>query len=1312
MQRRSRSLFLRYASLYPRLVLLRIAKSVTRFERSLRNYLRQTPPRRRFSRILGIVLFGCMSVVLLGDYGCESCREPLEMIFSPGFVDIILETGSNLLATYGLAGLDRSGSARPRVIGSDGSQTGVASFLGNSTAITQPYGTYFTMLRQADCSLTLLTATSSLNGTANSGSIVSNYQNTLHQLAGLKTTANVFPKGCVEKTTGVPSRAGVFVGFTKQNVAVMATAQGNGDNNAVFVLTTSNFSTGTFAPLPGLTAASAVAASDLNEDGAGDLVVVNDYNATSAYVSVVLGNPDGSFQSAVNYPTAGNMSVAAVVDDINGDGKRDLIVASDDQHVSVLLGNGDGTFQAAQSFSAAVASNSISSLITADLRGTGRKDIICSNGMVLLNNGDGTFSTVPGLAFPTTMSSSSETPLGMASGDLNNDGKIDLVVGNGDTIAIWLGNGDGTFRQGTSYASIGNSGYVTVSDLDGDGNLDIYSGLANGGLYSGDDSNNASAYALMGNGDGTFQGAPTITAQYTGNNLGDINGDGIPDLITNILNQYNEPTLIFSVELGTGKGTFTPVSTITLPATITVTSSQFLNPVTLSSANATIVSYAVGDLNGDGKADLAFLADYNGVNVYFVSLSNGDGTFATPVGYGTPQIAPSNGYDITTTVGNLEIGDFNHDGKADLIFNFNDIAGPFGNGLYLQGLAVLPGTGNGTTYNAPIFTYTYNSTTTPTANNNAPTVDLVADLNGDGIPDLIVTSSSFAIVNSFGVITSTIQTYTGKGDGTFNSPNTVLSTNKLGPVVLADFNHDGKLDIAALGEIALTSNNTAQGQLFTALGNGDGTFATATAVNIGGGDVVPGSGFAAADFDGDGNVDLALLDGADFSGIYYGKGDGTFVSVPFNGNPIPKDLINIGAGAPAVAVDLNNDGKPDILAGNTILINTYGVTSTAPTLFGTTTGLTASASSIPVGGSITFTAAITPATGSTGTPTGTVTFLDNTTILGTGNLVSGTAIYATTALIAGSHSITAVYSGDNAFSTSTSSTVNVTITAAPKVPIVTVTPATSTITTAQALTVTVAVSGGTGNPTPTGSVTLKSGSYTGVAATLSNGSATIIIPAGSLTAGTDTVSAAYTGDSNYTGATGTVSVTVTAAPVPSFAVSGTAVSIAPGATTGNTSTITVTPSGGFTGNVTLTASVTSSPAGAVDSPTLSFGATSPVSITGATAGTGALTVSSTAATTGVLAYPPRPGSRWYAAGGAALAGLLLFGIPARRRRWRTILGLLVFLAGGMVACGGKSNNGGGGTTSNPGTSAGNYTVTVIATSGTLTAQTTVAVTVQ
>jgi hypothetical protein len=286
-------------------------------------------------------------------------------------------------------------------------------------------------------------------------------------------------------------------------------------------------------------------------------------------------------------------------------------------------------------------------------------------------------------------------------------------------------------------------------------------------------------------------------------------------------------------------------------------------------------------------------------------------------------------------------------------------------------------------------------------------------------------------------------------------------------------------------------------------------------------------------------------------------------------------------------------------------------------------------------------------------------------------------------------------------------------------PQILVTPSSKTLTWAQsqsqALPVAIAVYAVPGNPAPTGTVTLTTGSWSSAATALSGGSATISIPPGTLTIGTNDLWVSYSGDSNYAAYIFADTAQVTVKPgSPGFGITGTAVTVTAGATTGNTSTITVTPAGGFTGSVMLTAAVTSSPSGALDPPTLSFGSTSPVSITSAAAGTATLTISTTAAGGCTTANLTHRGVPWYPAGGVALACILLFGIPARRRRWQAtlaVLALLAALVGGMLACGG-----GGGTSTcnaiNPGTTAGTYTVTVTGTSGSTTATGTVTLTVQ
>lgn len=225
-------------------------------------------------------------------------------------------------------------------------------------------------------------------------------------------------------------------------------------------------------------------------------------------------------------------------------------------------------------------------------------------------------------------------------------------------------------------------------------------------------------------------------------------------------------------------------------------------------------------------------------------------------------------------------------------------------------------------------------------------------------------------------------------------------------------------------------------------------------------------------------------------------------------------------------------------------------------------------------------------------------------------------------------------------------------------------------------------------------------------ASVASGSRTDVL---TVTTTSTTTAGAYsvlvTGTSGALTQTTTVTVTVIAPPSIALTSSG-SINLNPGATTGNTSTITVTPSGGFTGAVAMTCAITTSPAGASDLPTCSL-ATLSITISGSTAQTDILKVNTTAATTSLN----KPANRfWPSTGGAVLALLVFFGIPKRRRLWLSMFGLLVFSV--AIGCGGGGGGGGGGGSSNPGTTAGDYVVTVTATSGTLSSTSTVSLVVQ
>jgi hypothetical protein len=293
-------------------------------------------------------------------------------------------------------------------------------------------------------------------------------------------------------------------------------------------------------------------------------------NRGSNAVSILLGNGNGSFTIAANYPTDVD-PIAVAVGDFNGDGIPDLVTANRASYtISILLGNGNGTFQNHVDYPAGTEPMAV---VVGDFNGDGYLDVAEVNSAdntlaVYLGVGNGTLQTA--VVYPV-----GSDPIGIVTGDFNGDGILDLAVVNSgsNNIAVLFGNGNGTFQNAVYYATGSDPDGLFAADLNGDGKLDLVA--ANNG------SNSISV--LLNNGNGTF--APNVA--YSVGNLpfaisgGDFFGNGIIDIAV-VNNGGNTVSLV----PGNGNGTFNTAGTLTF-----------------GTGNEPI-AIAVGDFNLDGRADL------------------------------------------------------------------------------------------------------------------------------------------------------------------------------------------------------------------------------------------------------------------------------------------------------------------------------------------------------------------------------------------------------------------------------------------------------------------------------------------------------------------------------------------------------------------------------------------------------------------------------------------------------------------------------------------------------------------------------------
>lgn len=623
---------------------------------------------------------------------------------------------------------------------------------------------------------------------------------------------------------------------------------------------------------------------DFNGDGHLDVATADHDNSQ---VTVLLGIGDGTFRAGCSSDT-GLAPRTLVSGDFNGDSRLDLATANEvGENVTVLWGDGRGSFRTAGVYPVG---GKPAKLIAADFNGDGRPDLATANFLsnrlsVLLSNTAHTFQDAVSYAVDSG-------PGSLAAGDFNGDARIDLAVasdGFGE-IELLLGNGDGTFPPVQSPNATGHDPEAMVAaDFNGDGRQDL--AVANA------QSNNVTV--LLGQGDGTFQSSPNVDVGAGPTDLlaGDFNGDGRLDLA--VADGADDLTLL----LGQGDGTFKQAATYHLPGI----------PASL----------AAGFFDGDRFLDVAVAIEvgidpsidpFGGV---LMMRGNGDGTFRVGGFFSAGHRA-----------GALAAADFNGDGRLDLA-----VAGSSS-----FDVTILMGDGRGGFGDSSVYAIAGDPLDVQQNEVSIPAALVVGDFDGDTNLDLAVASQSYY----YGNVTPLLN----NGHGIFHYGPTSTVPGFPRALIAGDFNGDDRLDLGAAGPP--NPNNLSENNVALLLGNGDGSFQSVVVSQSGN---VPNAA-AAADFNRDGRLDLAIADfGTSSVTVLLGTGTAAFASpalapsplqstplvANFTGGPAPDSVVltatgqilfrrsladSPGAFAPPVVIN----SQPEFAARDLALVRSAGKT--------------------------------------------------------------------------------------------------------------------------------------------------------------------------------------------------------------------------------------------------------------------------------------------------------------------------------------------------------------------------------------------------
>jgi hypothetical protein len=608
----------------------------------------------------------------------------------------------------------------------------------------------------------------------------------------------------------------------------------------------------------------ALAAGDFDGDGRADLVVASWYSDTLNFYP---GLGDGEFEDIRTIPLAGGMPVAMVACDLRGTGALDLVVAQAwTWTVGVLLGNGDGTFQPEVSYPLPAPPTS---LLVVDVDGAGTMDVVVgldgtpATGPVATLLGDGLGALGPPLTH--TVANEYLRARRLRGEDFNGDGRVDLVVVDDSWgVTLYAGDGTGLFTPGqVIWGHLGPIGAWAVNAVagrfGGDSCLDVAVSDTLGLLR-----------IFKGNCDGTFDVEASFHAfGEMGHELaiGDLNGDGVPDLVAAGWLYHNHPYLgtmagdLVSVLLGRADGGFGEAKVYRMRPDVS--------------------GLALADFNGDGYLDVAAVS--RAAAAASVLLNDGQGGLPSPQGrhIGYTQGAPN------SPATGFRAADLDGDGALDLVLVKERMYA--GQSMRLTALRNLGDGRFEAPRNFPIFDDTYLG-------------DFVlADFRGTGHPDFLAIGAFWSGGTEF------IAYAPGDGEGGFGPLRLTRPVGASGLIAVGDFNNDQNLDFVAASRLDSGPNVN---RLCVFAGDGAGGFARIRTILYGGSQGRWPEAIFTGDFNRDGQLDVAVW-------LYYnqipftmndlyqflGRGDGSFDA--------PRVVLH-NIGPPAMA-DVNHNGFPDLI---------------------------------------------------------------------------------------------------------------------------------------------------------------------------------------------------------------------------------------------------------------------------------------------------------------------------------------------------------------------------------------------------------------